>query len=172
MSDALATWVDGVEGNSVPADDRGLQYGDGVFETLLVRNGVPRFLAAHRDRLRRGLVELEIQFLASEELEADIGFLGQMVQNPAMGEALGKALGKRIGVQSLAGLDRSRPWGAVVETDGLRISPVAFVPVTDAAELLYFIRIADDAQIRFHNIFCVLIILSRFHQIDIKRSIK
>ena len=34
----------------VPADDRGLQYGDGVFETILVRRGVPRFLAAHRER--------------------------------------------------------------------------------------------------------------------------
>jgi 4-amino-4-deoxychorismate lyase len=72
MSDALATWIDGIEGNSVPADDRGLQYGDGVFETLLVRNGIPRFLAEHRDRLRRGLVRLEIQFLAGEALEADI----------------------------------------------------------------------------------------------------
>jgi hypothetical protein len=28
MSNALGTWVDGVEGNAVPADDRGLQYGD------------------------------------------------------------------------------------------------------------------------------------------------
>ena len=71
MSD-VRTWVDGVEGNAVPADDRGLQYGDGVFETILVRNGIPRFLALHRERLRRGLTQLGIQFLASRELEDDI----------------------------------------------------------------------------------------------------
>ncbi len=71
MSDVL-TWVDGVEGNAVPADDRGLQYGDGVFETILVRNGVPRFLALHRDRLRRGLAQLGISFSADRALEDDI----------------------------------------------------------------------------------------------------
>jgi 4-amino-4-deoxychorismate lyase len=72
MTDVLATWINGVEGGSVPADDRGLQYGDGVFETLLVRNGVPRFLAAHRDRMRRGLAQLGIRFLAGEALDAEI----------------------------------------------------------------------------------------------------
>ena len=72
MSNAFGTWVDGVEGNAVPADDRGLQYGDGVFETILVRHGVPRFLAMHRERMRRGLTQLGIQFLAANELEAEI----------------------------------------------------------------------------------------------------
>jgi len=72
MSDALATWIDGVEGNLVPADDRGLQYGDGVFETIFVRRGVPRFLAAHRERLRRGLTRLGIPFPRSEILDREI----------------------------------------------------------------------------------------------------
>jgi 4-amino-4-deoxychorismate lyase len=72
MSDAISTWVDGIEGAPVPADDRGLQYGDGIFETILVRNGVPRFLALHRERMRRGLAQLGIQFIAGTELEAEI----------------------------------------------------------------------------------------------------
>jgi 4-amino-4-deoxychorismate lyase len=72
MSEALGMWIDGVAGNMVPADDRGLQYGDGVFETMLVRNGIPRFLDAHRERMRRGLVRLGIPFPASEELPAEI----------------------------------------------------------------------------------------------------
>jgi 4-amino-4-deoxychorismate lyase len=57
---SLGTWVDGVAGAAVPADDRGLQYGDGLFETLLVRDGTPRFLAAHLARLTRGCVRLGI----------------------------------------------------------------------------------------------------------------
>ena len=72
MSALLGCWIDGVAGSSVPVDDRGLQYGDGIFETILVRGGKPRFLEAHRARLQRGLVQLGIQFLASDELNAEI----------------------------------------------------------------------------------------------------
>jgi 4-amino-4-deoxychorismate lyase len=72
MSDVLGMWVDGVEGDTLPADDRGLQYGDGLFETILVRNGVARFLEAHLARLERGLAQLEIPFAAWPELRADV----------------------------------------------------------------------------------------------------
>jgi 4-amino-4-deoxychorismate lyase len=72
MSGVLGTWIDGVAGDSVPADDRGLQYGDGVFETILVRRGVPRFLDLHRERLRRGLDRLGTRFEAGEALGHDI----------------------------------------------------------------------------------------------------
>ena len=73
MSELLGNWIDGVAGSIVPVDDRGLQYGDGIFETILVRAGRPRFLEAHRERMRRGLAQLGIQFLASEELLGEIG---------------------------------------------------------------------------------------------------
>ena len=72
MNEMLGSWVDGVAGASIPIDDRGLQYGDGVFETILVRNGIPRFLDMHRERLRRGLTRLGIRFPAEEGLNADI----------------------------------------------------------------------------------------------------
>ena len=52
MSDALGTldrWTS--RRSTVPADDRGLQYGDGLFETILVRAGSARFLEAHLARL-------------------------------------------------------------------------------------------------------------------------
>jgi 4-amino-4-deoxychorismate lyase len=72
MSGALGMWVDGIETNLVPADDRGLQYGDGLFETILVRNGIARFLDAHLARLERGLARLAIPFTPWMELRADI----------------------------------------------------------------------------------------------------
>jgi len=72
MSDLPGTWIDGIECGQLPADDRGLQYGDGVFETILVRNGVPRFLEAHLERLRRGLELLGIRFSATGSLRAEI----------------------------------------------------------------------------------------------------
>ena len=41
--------------SELPLPDRGLDYGDGVFETLLLKQGVPVFPALHLDRLRCGL---------------------------------------------------------------------------------------------------------------------
>lgn len=72
MSGSLGTWVDGIEGTSVPADDRGLQYGDGLFETILVRKGVPRFIELHLARLERGLARLAIPLVDGASLRTDI----------------------------------------------------------------------------------------------------
>ena len=72
MSGLRGLWVDGIEGAPVPADDRGLQYGDGLFETILVRNGVARFLELHLGRLERGLARLSIPFVDGPRLRADI----------------------------------------------------------------------------------------------------
>jgi 4-amino-4-deoxychorismate lyase len=41
--------------------DRGLHYGDGLFETMVVRGGRVRFTALHRARLARGLARLHIE---------------------------------------------------------------------------------------------------------------
>ena len=68
----LGTWVDGARSESVPSDDRGLAYGDGLFETVLVRAGTPRFLDAHLARLAKGCARLRIPFKAVRELRADI----------------------------------------------------------------------------------------------------
>jgi 4-amino-4-deoxychorismate lyase len=68
---ALGTWIDGVAGNTVPVDDRGLQYGDGLFETILVRNGTARFLAAHLVRLARGCARLRVP-LDDDALRGDV----------------------------------------------------------------------------------------------------
>lgn len=58
----MIVWRDGelVDGETaVSAADRGFLVGDGLFETLLVKNGKPAFLDAHLARLRRGAAALE-----------------------------------------------------------------------------------------------------------------
>ena len=52
-------WVDG-RAEGVPADDRGLAYGDGVFETVLLVDGRPVWWEAHLARLERGAAALGI----------------------------------------------------------------------------------------------------------------
>ncbi len=69
---ALGSWVDGVRAESLPADDRGLHYGDGLFETIGIRAGVARFLDLHLARLLSGCTRLGIRFNALPELQAEI----------------------------------------------------------------------------------------------------
>ncbi len=57
---ALRARVNGQEIDSIPIDDRGLAYGDGLFETIAVYQGRPLLLAAHLDRLKSGLDALQI----------------------------------------------------------------------------------------------------------------
>ena len=53
-------WVDGVASRALPLPDRGLDYGDGVFETILLVGGKPLFLHLHLSRLELGLAALHI----------------------------------------------------------------------------------------------------------------
>ena len=50
-----ATWVDGERQGGLPLPDRGLDYGDGLFETLLIEDGSALFAEMHWQRLQRGL---------------------------------------------------------------------------------------------------------------------
>lgn len=52
--------IDGEEALSVPADDRGLAYGDGLFETIRIRRGKALFLEQHVQRLQRGCAQLAL----------------------------------------------------------------------------------------------------------------
>ena len=45
----------------VDASDRGFQYGDGLFETVAIRNGEPRLWQYHMDRLSNGCTLLGIE---------------------------------------------------------------------------------------------------------------
>lgn len=54
--------LNGRPGASLAPDNRGLAYGDGLFETLLVRAGRPVWLDAHLERLEQGCKLLKIQF--------------------------------------------------------------------------------------------------------------
>jgi len=68
----IAAWVDGVPAHSIPLDDRGLHYGDGLFETIAASGGEARFLAAHLARLARGCTALGIVMPEAETLRAEI----------------------------------------------------------------------------------------------------
>ena len=53
-------YVDGIDSALLPVDDRGLQYGDGLFETLALIERSPQHWARHYARLQAGAARLGI----------------------------------------------------------------------------------------------------------------
>jgi len=68
----LSTWINGRRRESIDYRDRGLQYGDGVFETLRIRHGRVRLLECHLDRLYAGCRRLGIEGPARLELRREL----------------------------------------------------------------------------------------------------
>jgi 4-amino-4-deoxychorismate lyase len=64
--------VDGQEGGQLDPFDRGLQYGDGLFETIAVLGGLPRFLEWHLERLAEGARRLGFPPLDAALLRREI----------------------------------------------------------------------------------------------------
>jgi 4-amino-4-deoxychorismate lyase len=56
----MPSWIDGQPADALPVTDRGLAYGDGLFETIAVRGGRPLLLDRHLQRLALGCSRLAI----------------------------------------------------------------------------------------------------------------
>lgn len=60
MTGEISVLVNGETGDRIAVFDRGLQYGDGLFETIAVVAGEPLLWERHLDRLARGATRLDI----------------------------------------------------------------------------------------------------------------
>jgi 4-amino-4-deoxychorismate lyase len=56
----VSAWINGRKSARIDYRDRGLQYGDGVFETMRVRRGQVRLMDYHIERLDRSCRQLDI----------------------------------------------------------------------------------------------------------------
>ena len=65
-------WVNGKSQDQVSVSDRGLQYGDGLFETLPTVHGQISLLTYHLDRLYAGCERLAITAPARDKLQAEL----------------------------------------------------------------------------------------------------
>ncbi|AZC49433.1 MULTISPECIES: aminodeoxychorismate lyase [Pseudomonas] len=78
----MDSWVDGQPADVLSLKDRGLAYGDGLFETIAVKAGQPLLLERHLLRLAEGCSRLAIaadQALIRSELTAYASLLGEGV---------------------------------------------------------------------------------------------
>lgn len=80
---------------------------------------------------------LLLSFKGFAELQKDLDFVGELSDNPEMGEGLEGLLGMLTGGQDVEEvLDKSKPWGAAVSSDGVEFQILAFLPIKDTEQFL------------------------------------
>jgi 4-amino-4-deoxychorismate lyase len=69
----MTEWfLDGHSCETIPVSDRAVQYGDGLFETVAIRDGEPRLWTYHVERLRTGAARLGIAMPAEPTLRSGL----------------------------------------------------------------------------------------------------
>lgn len=68
--------INGMQGDSVLASDRGLMYGDGVFRTMLMQRGQPLWWDSHYIKLNADCAALKITCPSKEVLRQELQLVG------------------------------------------------------------------------------------------------
>jgi 4-amino-4-deoxychorismate lyase len=92
--------VNGQADQQVSPSDRGTQFGDGLFETIAVRQGRPRFLTLHLERLELGCTRLGLTGCDLDEVRREVLTLAGDVDQAIIKVVLtrGTALARGYGV--------------------------------------------------------------------------
>jgi hypothetical protein len=98
--------------------------------------GMPSAMAPAADPTQ---VVAALSLPSVDEATADLEFLGRLIDSPHFVRGIGQALGRATGVAGLDGISTDRRWWAVVLTDGIGLTPIGLVPVTDGEAVLQLI---------------------------------
>ena len=112
--------INGTPADTVHAGDRGVHFGDGLFETMALDSGRVRLLAYHLERLEKGCRCLEIELPDRDLLRDEIDRISRGRHRPR---------------SRLAGTARADPDGELVwsvAAAGVRQSQLALTGVFDA----------------------------------------
>lgn len=88
-------WVNGVAGTQVSALDRGLSYGDGLFETLRVLDGAAPLWARHMRRLAEGCTRLRLPLPDAEMLWRETAAVSAAMPDAVVRITLTRGVGHR-----------------------------------------------------------------------------
>lgn len=77
-----------------------------------------------------------VSFSGYDRLLGDIDVIGRLSDIPHMSQGVEMLLQLLTQGKGLAGLDKTRPWGVVLLTDGEQFTPYGFLPVTDLKQLV------------------------------------
>lgn len=81
--------INGIPSNSIPANDRAVSFGDGLFTTFRIFHGEIQELDAHLTRLKNGCKALSIQHRDWQTLALELEQLAKSAEQPL---AVGKAI--------------------------------------------------------------------------------
>jgi len=87
--------VNGEVVDQIPVNDRGFQYGDGLFETIEIFEGRPVFLEHHLQRLRTGCSSLKIPFFSDKQLTDDIHRVSHQAKHAVLKIIVTRGIGGR-----------------------------------------------------------------------------
>jgi 4-amino-4-deoxychorismate lyase len=120
----LSTWINGRKSTRIDSRDRGLQYGDGLFETMRVRRGQVRFLDFHLERLFAGCRRLQIAAPPEGELRRELDKIAAR---------RGEGVLKLIVTRGVSGFRGYRPTGRERCTRILALYPLPQAALATAA---------------------------------------
>ena len=76
------------------------------------------------------------------DLVSDVNFVGNLVERPQLGAVLDGGVALITQFKGLVGIDKTRPWGAIVQASGeTDFSVYAFLPVTDFKQALSLLEL-------------------------------
>jgi hypothetical protein len=82
-----------------------------------------------------------------DNLLSDINFVGSLIGQPNISQMVEAQLAQKTGGKGVAGLDKSKPWGLILQTNGQEFLPVVCLPVTNSAEVLASVGAAVGAEV-------------------------
>lgn len=148
----MSDWFqDGAPASSIRLDDRAVQYGDGVFETIAIRNGRPRYWRLHMARLAEGCGRLSLVQPGTSMLERDLdrvlagtaidtGFATAKIIVTAGAGPRGYARARGTPVSTIIGVFRNQPLDETRYANGVSVrlceTPVATQPRTAGVKTL------------------------------------
>jgi len=91
----IGCWLNGEPATHIDANDRGLSYGDGLFTTILVRDGKCCLIERHIDRLVQGCVRLKINNVDIESIECQIFTLATSLTSGIIKVVITRGIGAR-----------------------------------------------------------------------------
>ena len=89
------TLINGAPGENIPVQDRGFQYGDGLFETVALVKGVPLLWDRHMQRLSQGAARLGIPAPSEKLLRQEVEQLGGGAARAVLKIILTRGVGER-----------------------------------------------------------------------------
>jgi hypothetical protein len=75
-----------------------------------------------------------------ENLIGDINFAGSLADRPELGQMLQGMIAMFTQGKGLDGIDQSKPWGVILQTDGQNFLPVGCIAVTDINKVFDIVR--------------------------------